>query len=138
LEIDAKRGEALQAGLRPNPELGGWSWNVGEDPAEEALDISQLFELGGKRFKRIRAAELDIGVTVWDYEAARVRVTSDTAQSFVDVLASQDRVKILTELQVVADTLSNAVSGRVPTGNANLVDVQRARIEVTRAKAQTE
>jgi outer membrane protein, heavy metal efflux system len=136
LEIDAKRGEALQAGLRPNPELGGWSWNVGEDPAEEALDISQLFELGGKRLKRIRAAELDIGVTAWDYEAARLRVTSDTAQSFVDVLASQDRIKILAELQTVAETLSNTVSGRVPTGNANIVDVQRTRIEVTRAKAQ--
>jgi cobalt-zinc-cadmium efflux system outer membrane protein len=136
LEIDAKRGEALQAGLRPNPELGGWSWNVGEDPQEEALDISQLFELGGKRLKRIRAAELDVGVTAWDYEAARLRVTSDTAQTFVDVLASQDRIKVLSELQAVAETFSDAVSGRVQTGGANLVDVQRARIEVTRAKAQ--
>ena len=136
LEIDAKRGEALQAGLRPNPELGGWSWNAGEEPAEEALDVSQLFELGGKRLKRLRAAELDIGVTAWDYEAARLRVTSDTAQSFVDVLASQDRIKILAELQSVAETFSNTVSERVQTGNANLVDVQRARIEVTRAKAQ--
>jgi cobalt-zinc-cadmium efflux system outer membrane protein len=136
LEIDAKRGEALQAGLRPNPELDGWSWNVGEEPAEEALNVSQLFELGGKRLKRIRAAELDIGVTVWDYEAARLRVTNDTAQSFVDVLASQDRIKILSELQTVAEAFSDAVSGRVPTEGANLVDVQRARIEVTRAKAQ--
>jgi cobalt-zinc-cadmium efflux system outer membrane protein len=136
VEIDAKRGEAQQAGLRPNPELGGWSWNVGEDPAEEALNVSQLFELGGKRLKRLRAAELDVGVTAWDYEAARLRVTSDTAQSFVDVLASQDRIKILAELQSVAETLSNTVSERVQTGGANVVDVQRARIEVTRAKAQ--
>jgi cobalt-zinc-cadmium efflux system outer membrane protein len=136
LEIDAKRGEALQAGLRPNPELGGWSWNVGEDPQEEALDVSQLFELGGKRLKRLRAAELDIGVTAWDYEAARLRVTSDTAQSFVDVLASQDRITILKELQSVAETFSSAVSERVQTGGSNLVDVKRAQIEVTRAKAQ--
>jgi cobalt-zinc-cadmium efflux system outer membrane protein len=105
-------------------------------PAEEALDISQLFELGGKRLKRIRAADLDVGVAIWDYEAARLRVTSDTAQTFVDVLASQDRIKILAELQAVAETLSNSVSTRVPTGNANVVDVQRAGIEVTRAKAQ--
>jgi cobalt-zinc-cadmium efflux system outer membrane protein len=136
LEIDAKRGEALQAGLRPNPELGGWSWNVGEEPAEEALDVSQMFELGGKRLKRLRAAELDIGVAAWDYEAARLRVASNTSQSFVDVLASQDRIKILAELQTVAGTFSDAVSARVQTGGANLVDVQRARIEVTRAKAQ--
>jgi len=136
MEIDAKRGEALQAGLRPNPELGGWSWNVGEDPAEEALNVSQLFELGGKRLKRIRAAELDVGVAAWDYEAARLRVTSDTAQSFVDVLASQNRIKILTELQSVAETFSSAVGERVQTGGATLVDVKRAQIEVTRAKAQ--
>ena len=136
LEIDAKRGEALQAGLRPNPELGGWSWNVGEDPQEEALDVSQLFELGGKRLKRVRAAELDVGVAAWDYEAARLRVTSNTAQSFVDVLASQDRIKIMAELQAVAETLASAVSGRVQTGGASIVDVKRAQIEVTRAKAQ--
>jgi cobalt-zinc-cadmium efflux system outer membrane protein len=136
LEIDAKRGEALQAGLRPNPELGGWSWNVGEEPQEEALDVSQLFELGGKRLKRMRAAELDVGVAAWDYEAARLRVTSNTAQSFVDVLASQDRIKILAELQTVAETFSGTVSVRVQTVGANLVDVKRADIEVTRANAQ--
>ncbi|HLC08049.1 MAG TPA: TolC family protein [Methyloceanibacter sp.] len=136
LEIDAKRGEALQAGLRPNPELGGWSWNVGEEPQEEALGVSQLFELGGKRLKRIRAAELDVGVTVWDYEAARLRVTSNTAQSFVDVLASQDRIGILNELQSVAETFTRAVSERAQTSGANIVDIKRAEIEVTRAKAQ--
>ena len=54
----------------------------------------------------------------------------------MDVLASQDRIKILSELQTVAEAFSDAVSGRVPTEGANLVDVQRARIEVTRAKAQ--
>ncbi len=134
LEIDAKEGESLQAGLRPNPEFDAKLQDVaGCCPA---VELSQVFELGGKRLKRIRAAELDVGVTVWDYEAARLRVTSDTAQSFVDVLASQDRTKILAELQSVAETLSNAVSGRFETGGANMVDVQRARIEVTRAKAQ--
>jgi len=98
--------------------------------------VSQLFELGGKRLKRLRAAELDVGVAAWDYEAARVRVTSNTAQSFVDVLASQERIKILAELIAVAETLTNTVSERVQTGTANIVDVQRSRIEVTRAKAQ--
>lgn len=136
LEVDAKRGEALQAGLRPNPEISGWSWNVGEDPAEEGLGVSQLFELGGKRFKRIRAANLDVDVAAWDREAARVRVVSNTAQAFVDVLASQDRIEILGELQAVAESLKTTVSERVKSGGATVVDVQRAQIEVTRAKAQ--
>ncbi len=136
LEIDAKQAESLQAGLRPNPELDGLVQNVGQNVQESTLALTQLFELGGKRLKRLRAAKLDSGVAAWDYEAARLRVASNTAQSFVDVLASQDRIKILSELQSVAEAFSDAVSGRVPTEGANIVDVQRARIEVTRAKAQ--
>src|SRR3990170_7480366 len=58
LEIDAKEAESLQAGLRPNPELDATLQDVGG--CCPTLELSQLFELGGKRLKRLRAAELDI------------------------------------------------------------------------------
>jgi outer membrane protein, heavy metal efflux system len=136
IEIDAKHAETLQAGLRPNPELGGRVMNVGQNVQESTLEFSQLLELGGKRLKRVRAAELDVGVAAWDYEAARLRVASNTAQAFVDVLASQDRIKILAELQANAERLSSAVGERVHTGNVSPVELERTQIEVTRAKAQ--
>jgi cobalt-zinc-cadmium efflux system outer membrane protein len=134
IEIDARRAENLQAGLRPNPGLDGMVQNVGQNVQESTLELSQLFELGGKRLKRIRAAELDVGVAAWDYEAARLRVASNTAQAFVDVLASQDRIKVLSELQAVAAKFSDAVGERVHAGSVSPVELDRAQIEVTRAK----
>lgn len=135
IEIDAKRAEAWQAGLRPNPGISGDVQNIAQDAQESKLELSQVFELGGKRLKRIRAAELDVGVTAWDFEAARLNVASRTALAFVDVLASQDRIAILNDLQSVADRLTVAVGERVKAGEASPVEAQRVQIESARARA---
>lgn len=136
IEIDAKRAETAQAGFRPNPILDGNVQNVGQNVQESTLELSQVILLGGKRLKRIRAAELDVGVAGWDYEAARLRVASSTAEMFVDVLSSQRRIEILTELLEVARQLSKAVSERVDAGSVSPVELKRTEIEVIRAKAQ--
>lgn len=136
IEVDAKRAETVQAGLRPNPTLEGDVQNVGQDVQESTIELSQVILLGGKRLKRIRAAELDVGVAGWDYEAVRLRVASSTAETFVDILASQQRIKILTELLEVARQLSKAVSERVKAGSVSPVELKRTEIEVIRAKAQ--
>src|SRR5690606_35089938 len=72
-EVRAAEGRALQAGLRPNPELdlsienfAGTGAFRGMDETESTLSIGQRFELGGKRTARQRAAEAEI-------EAARLR-----------------------------------------------------------------
>ena len=136
IEVDAKRAETTQAGLRPNPVFAGDVQNVGQNVQETTLELSQVILLGGKRLKRIRAAELDVDVVGWDYEAVRLRVASATAEMFVDVLASQRRIEILTELLEVARQLSKAVSERVEAGSVSPVELKRTEIEVIRAKAQ--
>lgn len=136
IEIDARRAESLQAGLRPNPLLDGDVQNVGQNVQESTLELSQVILLGGKRLKRVRAAELDVGVAAWDYEAALLRVASNTAEVFVDILASQDRIKILAELLDVAGKLSKAVGERVKAGSVSPVELKRTEIEVTRAEGQ--
>ena len=136
IEIDARRAENMQAGLRPNPGLAGEVQNVGQDEQQATLELSQLIELGGKRLKRIRAAELEVGVAAWDYEAARLRVASNTAQAFVDVLACQSRIDVLTDLVAVSKKLAGAAAERVQAGGANPVEAKRAQIEIARAKGE--
>ena len=136
VEVDARRAESVQAGLRPNPIVGGAVQNLGQNVQESTLELSQVILLGGKRLKRIRAAELDVGVAGWDYETARMRVASDVAKSFVDVLASQRRIKILGELQDVAQQLNAAVRERVNAGTVSPVELKRTEIEVVRAQSQ--
>jgi cobalt-zinc-cadmium efflux system outer membrane protein len=136
IEIDARRAENLQAGLRPNPGFAGIVENVGQDEQQAILELSQVIELGGKRIKRVRAAELDVGVAAWDYEAARLKVAINTAVVFVDVLASQSRIEVLTELLGVSQKLGKASEERVEAGAAHAVEAPRAQIEVARAKAE--
>jgi cobalt-zinc-cadmium efflux system outer membrane protein len=136
IEIDARRAENMQAGLRPNPGLAGEVQNVGQDEQQATLELSLLIELGGKRLKRIRAAELEVGVAAWDYEAARLRVASNTAQAFVDVLACQSRIDVLTDLVAVSKKLAGAAAERVQAGGANPVEAKRAQIEIARAKGE--
>lgn len=136
IEIEAKQAEAYQAGLRPNPAIAGDVQNVGEEDQESTIELAQVFELGGKRLKRRRASELDVDVAGWDLEAARLRVASDTAQAFVDVLASQERIAILDDLQSVAEKLTRAVAERVKAGKGSPVETQRVQIEGARAKAE--
>jgi outer membrane protein, heavy metal efflux system len=139
LEIEAKRGEAVQAGLRPNPDVALAAEDVGpDDLAEYTLEFAQAFELGGKRVKRLREAQLDMSVAGWEYEAARVQLASQTAKTFVDVLASQERLDVLRSSVDVAEKTKQAVAARVKAGSASPIELDRAEVSVARAKAAVE
>ena len=139
-EINARQSEAFQAGRRPNPELstevenfGGSGEFSGSNSAETTISLAQSIELGGKRMKRLRVAELDTDLANWDYEAARLSVASQTLQAFVDVLASQKRHAIRLEFQRIASRLTDTVRERVRAGKVSPVELNRAEVEQARA-----
>ena len=77
-ETRSAEARSLQAGLYPNPEIsaevenfGGPRELKGFNGSENTLQINQLFELGGKRSKRKKLAELEKGSLGWDFEAKR-------------------------------------------------------------------
>lgn len=139
-EINARQGEAFQAGRRPNPELetevenfGGSGGFSGFGAAETTIGLAQSIELGGKRLKRLRVAELDVSLANWDYEAARLTIASQTLQAFVDVLAAQERLAIRREFETITSRLTDTVSERVKAGKVSAVELNRAEVEQARA-----
>ena len=133
-EVEAKLGEVAQAAVRPNPELiadvenfGGTGDLGGLNSAEGTLALSQLVELGGKRFKRLAVADLDRAVSVWDFEAARLRTIRETAEAFIDVLAIQEAIERSREANRLARELERDVQARVDAGQANPIEIQRTR-----------
>lgn len=141
-EVDARHGETYQAGLRPNPELvlevenfGGSKDKRHFDSAEETASFTQLIELGGKRMLRLQAAELESSLASWDYEAVRVQMATLAAQSFVDVLTAQERVKVLGEFVAIADKTRQSVDARVKGGKASPIELDRTVVAAARAKA---
>lgn len=139
-EIGARKGEAFQAGRRPNPELGVEVENFGGsgdysgfDSAETTISLSQVIELGGKRMKRLRVAEADINLAAWDYEAARLATASQTLQAFINVLASQKRLAILREFATSTTRLADTVGERVEAGKVSPVEKTRAVVQQAKA-----
>lgn len=135
----------LQASLRPNPDVSlfaedfAGSGNFGGTAlVQNTLQLSQLIELGGKRAARIRAAEAERGVVNFDYEAKRLKVVTETAQAFVDLLGAQDRLALAHEALDLADRFVPDAEKRVKAGRSSAVEVTRARVAVTAARITVE
>lgn len=135
LEVRAADAQALQAGLRPNPEFAVESENIlgtgefrGADLAETTLSVRQLIEIAGKRPKRARVALLERDLAGWDYESRKADVLADMAKSFIDVLEAQERAALTEDLLRLAEQVFEAVSLRVRAGKVSPVEETRTAL----------
>lgn len=140
-ESRAREADALQAGLFPNPELKVEAENfLGTGPfndydnAETTVTLGQLIELGGKRSKRRRVAELERDLADWDYEVRRIDVLTAVTREFVNVLEAQSRRSLAEELRNLAVESLDAVSKRVKAGAASSVEETRAAVNASSAE----
>ncbi|MGA0533720.1 TolC family protein [Hansschlegelia sp. KR7-227] len=142
-EIAAAGGRSVQAGVFPNPELAaelddafGSKAKRNLDSAETTLQISQLFELGGKRDARIAVAAADIDAARWDRAATRLQVLAETAEAFARTLGAQKRVAELAEQVDDLDRLGPLLQRRVEAGASSSAEISRGRLatETTRVE----
>ena len=140
-EIRIKEAEAMQAGLRPNPELeivmenfsGSGNFNK-TNSAENTISLSQLIQIGGKRNKSRAAAALEGELAGWDFETKRLDVLTSTTKAFVTVLAMQQRVGQTEELAGLTERFLNTVIERVEAGVSSPVEQTRAKIALSAAR----
>ncbi|TFG48157.1 MAG: TolC family protein [Candidatus Brocadiia bacterium] len=138
LEIRAADARALQAGLRPNPELqievedvGGSGARSGFDAAETTIQLSQLIELGDKAQKRRKAASLEKELADWDYQAKRLEVLTGAGKAYVELLAIQEKAKLLAELVGVSERTIRSVSQRVEAGKDSPLEKTKASVALS-------
>jgi len=103
-DVGIASGQSIQAGALINPELSyeqdnsvGSGRYRGTRSAETTLQISQLFELFGKRDARIAAGRAALDTAAIQRKAVRLEVLSETAIAFLGVLGNQRRIQILDE-----------------------------------------
>jgi outer membrane protein, heavy metal efflux system len=144
-EVRAAEARTLQAGLRPNPELGLEVENVagtgafqGGRSVETTLRLSQVIELGGKRARRLRVAALERDLAAWDYETKRVEVLTEVAQAFVEVLRAQERLAAETDLVRLAEQVLATVAERVKAGKASPVEETKADVALSTSRVALE
>jgi cobalt-zinc-cadmium efflux system outer membrane protein len=144
-EARSAEGRSLQAGLLPNPEISAEVENIGGarelkgfNGSENTIQINQLLELGGKRSKRKKLAELEKDLSGWDFEAKRLDVFTDITKAFWDVLAAQERLSITQALVQLSEQVYTTVVERVKAGKVAPLEEIQAKVALTTIRIELE
>jgi outer membrane protein, heavy metal efflux system len=131
----ASKGERLQAGLRPNPEIGVEAENLagrgpykGVDSAEITFGVSQQLEFGGKRPARRAVADQGYEISSLDYKAAQLDLIRDVTIAYMDAVAAQEEVKLAGEQKKLAGEVLESVSKRVSAAAEPLIQNSKAEV----------
>jgi cobalt-zinc-cadmium efflux system outer membrane protein len=144
-DIGIATGQRIQAGALINPELSYELDNAlgsgpyrGTKSAESTLQISQMFELWGKRDARIAAGQAGVEGATIERRAVRLQILSETAIAFLNVLGLQQRIQILDEQVASIDRLSPLLQRRVDAGASSPAETGRAEVASAFVKAERE
>ncbi|MGT2440844.1 divalent metal ion exporter subunit IhpA [Bradyrhizobium betae] len=144
-DIGIATGQRIQAGALLNPELSyeqdnsfGSGIYRGTKSAETTLQISQLFELFGKREARIAAGQAGVEGTTIERKAVRLQILSETAIAFLNVLGLQRRIQILDEQVAALERLTPLLQRRVDAGASSPAETGRAEVAAALVKADRE
>jgi len=137
-EIRAREARTLQESLRPNPQLSITPqdfWGSGDlggfDLMENTAMLSQVIELGGKRMKRQKAANLHKDLAQWDYETVRMNILTQVAKAYTDALTAQEKLKLAKELVQLSQKSYNAVKARVIAGKVSPIHEVKAQVALS-------
>jgi cobalt-zinc-cadmium efflux system outer membrane protein len=144
-DVGIATGQRIQAGALLNPELSyeqdnsfGSGIYRGTRSAETTLQISQLFELFGKREARIAAGQAGVEGAAIERKAVRLQILSETAIAFLNVLGLQRRIEILDEQVAAIERLQPLLQRRVDAGASSPAETGRAEVAAALVKADRE
>jgi cobalt-zinc-cadmium efflux system outer membrane protein len=131
--INMADGRREQANALPNPTVGvevdnfAYGQTGVTSGAEYTLQISQLFELGGKRGARVQAALGDYDTARWEREASKLELLSETTIAFVEALSVQRKIALLERQAVQLEKLVPQMQKRVEAGASSPSEVTRTQ-----------
>ena len=135
-DVDTAEAEKLTARLRPNPELSVSTADLplaftGPLIKEQTYDygVSQTFELGGKRRKRMDVAAANAELARGQFQIAVWQLTNDLKRKFYAVLLAEALLKLAQENQkTFAETLQHT-NELYQAGEIAGLDVKRLEVE---------
>ncbi len=142
-------GEARlrQAGLRPNPtfetEYGSPRFLGGESEYDFSAGVTQVFELGGKRRRRVAVAELEVAQTRAEILSLERQLVVGIRTAYTSALAAARQLDVLERLiagneEIVRITEARLAEGDVAPLDVNLVKVENDRMKVQAIQARAE
>jgi cobalt-zinc-cadmium efflux system outer membrane protein len=143
LDIGIADADKLQAGLLPNPELALLREGMDKGTRTQTVEISQRFELGGKRAARVSLAEGERRVAVQQVAIAVAALRADVTAAYFDALSAHERLELSRASLQLAAKATQAATRRVAAGRISPVEQSRSqvaeaavRLEVAQAAAE--
>jgi cobalt-zinc-cadmium efflux system outer membrane protein len=130
-ELSAIEASVVQAGVLPNPSLSAQMQDTRRDTRETTVQLSQPFELGGKRAARVQAAERGRDAAGAELNAKQAEVRAAVITAFFDVLTAQERMRLAQESADIAQRATTVASKRVMAGKVSPVEETRAKVAET-------
>ncbi|MCA1636600.1 MAG: TolC family protein [Acidobacteria bacterium] len=133
-------GRLIQAGLRPNPELeaeyGSARFLAGEGESELDVGVSQVFETGGKRRKRVAVARLDLQRTRAEVLALERQFAAEIRSAYARAVAAGNQLDTLERLIVINEELVRVTNERLKEGDVAPLELGLVSVETDRLRAQ--
>ncbi len=144
-KINVKRFAAKQEARLPNPELAFEIENFAGSGAYEKTALSeatfsagQLIELAGKRKKRLKLADTATEISMLGYREEELSIFTDVVYSYTLVLATQEEIRLATDLLDLAGQFKDTIRKRVNAGRVSPAQLSRAKVEVINARIRLE
>ena len=135
-DIDILDADKLTARLRPNPEISVGFSDIPlsfksnfVNPQTFSYDVSQTFELGGKRKKRIETANANSEVARAQFQIVVWQATNELKKTFYAVLLAKSLLNLAKENQkTFAETIKHTAE-LVQAGEISGLDLTRLEVE---------
>jgi len=134
------RGRLIQAGLRPNPTVDFeqttdyLAGRTGEGGA--GVGITQVFELGGKRGKRVAVARIEYGRAEAEVSALERQLAAEIRTAYAQALAAARQLDTAEQLIGLDQELYRMTEARLKEGDVAPLDLNLVRVELDRLRAQ--
>ena len=142
-DIETADAEKLTARVRPNPEFSAGFDDLPLDfsgpffsEQEITYGIAQTFELGGKRRKRINAANANAELARANFQVTIWQLTNDLKRKFYTVILSSDLLNLAKENQRTFEEVLKHSTEQFRLGEISGLDLRR--IEVEKLKFDTD
>jgi len=135
LQVEAIQAGEVTAGLRPNPELSisKEDLNLSQiSPSDQTINVSQLFERGGKRRARLESARLTTGVAHYAYSDFERQLVLNIKQSFVALLLAKANYSLARDNQRDYAKTVELSRIRFSAGEISRTDLDRIEIQASR------
>lgn len=126
-------GRLQQARFRPNPtfdtEFGTPRILAGESEYDFSAGVSQTFELGGKRTKRVAVAELELQQIRAEVLTLERRLAVEIRTAYTNALSAARQLDVLEKLIVANAEIVRVTEARLKEGDVAPLDLNLVKVE---------